>query len=134
VFVVYNRDSTEVMQAFPTSATETDNQGTEALNSLDIVSGSNPIRKSLWHGSSQYRNWRYSRETLRAHRTQINEVAVSAIKGAFEADEVRFDCKTITSFNNTITKARLFEWHRISKRRRRVCFGEVICGENIPTL
>ncbi|PVF98557.1 cyclin-like protein [Serendipita vermifera] len=75
------------MQAFPSSSTEPDGHNAEALNSLDIASGSNPTRKSLWHGSSQYRHWRHSKETLRAQRTQINEIAVGAIKNAFDADE-----------------------------------------------
>jgi hypothetical protein len=63
-------------------------QMSDGLKSLDASSGGQSGRKSLWEGSSQYRHWRFSKETLRQQRTQINEAAVSAIKNAFEADEV----------------------------------------------
>lgn len=64
------------------------NDNVEALKSLDISSGEGSERKSIWEGSSQYRHWRYSKEQLLEQRTQTNQAAVSAIKGAFEADEV----------------------------------------------
>ncbi|KIM32422.1 hypothetical protein M408DRAFT_326994 [Serendipita vermifera MAFF 305830] len=54
---------------------------------LEGLSTGQSGRKSLWQGSSQYRHWRFSKETLHQQRTQINESAVGAIKNAFETDE-----------------------------------------------
>ena len=45
-------------------------------------------RKSLWQGSSQYRHWMFSQEMLLKQRTHTNETGVSAIKRAYEAEEV----------------------------------------------
>lgn len=59
--------------------------------SSDAVKGTGATsteHKSVWEGSSQYRHWRYSRERLLEQRTRINEAAVSAIKNAFETEEV----------------------------------------------
>lgn len=73
--------------------------GLNELKSLDASSGEQSGRKSLWQGSSQYRHWRFSRETLRQQRTQINESAVGAIKNAFETDEVSWrDLVLLNSF------------------------------------
>jgi cyclin H len=64
------------------------NQVSEITKSLETSSGGQSGRRSLWEGSSQCRHWRYSKEQLLQQRTQINGAAVSAIKNAFEADEV----------------------------------------------
>jgi len=75
------------------------NQALAGTKSLDASSGGQSGRKSLWEGSSQYRHWRYSKETLHQHRMQMNEAAVSAIKNAFEADEVGTSCILTLSLN-----------------------------------
>lgn len=47
-----------------------------------------PIKKPLYEGSTQYRNWRYSPEKLAQVRGSLNAAAVSVIRNTFEADEV----------------------------------------------
>lgn len=69
-----------MMQLSPTEP-----QDRDASRSIENTSTE---RQSLWEASSQYRHWRYSRETLLSQRTRINEAAVSAIRDAFEAQEV----------------------------------------------
>ncbi|EIM92646.1 cyclin-like protein [Stereum hirsutum FP-91666 SS1] len=44
-------------------------------------------KKPLYHGSTQYRNWRFSPQQLAETRRSMSEAAVAAIKNTFEADE-----------------------------------------------
>ena len=74
----------------------------EELKAHDAVSIGQSTRKSLWHGSSQYRHWRFSRETLLRQRTQINESAVGAIKNAFETDEASLCLSSGIDFANLL--------------------------------
>ncbi|KAI0318498.1 cyclin-like protein [Amylostereum chailletii] len=59
---------------------------TAALASTDSPNTS--AKKSLFEGSTQYTNWRYSPEDLRATRTSMNQAAVAAIRSTFETDSV----------------------------------------------
>ncbi|KAI0274627.1 cyclin-like protein [Gloeopeniophorella convolvens] len=45
-----------------------------------------PQKIPLFQNSTQYKNWRFSREQLRATRTALNEGAIAAIRNTFEAD------------------------------------------------
>jgi hypothetical protein len=69
-----------IMQLSPSTP-----QDNDAPKLMETTSGE---RKSLWEGSSQYRHWRFSPETLLSQRTRINEAAVKAIRDTFEAQEV----------------------------------------------
>ncbi|KAF9532073.1 cyclin-like protein [Crepidotus variabilis] len=42
---------------------------------------------SIYQGSTQFRNWRYSAEQLAQTRQTLNEVAIAAIRKTFETDE-----------------------------------------------
>ncbi|KAF7969233.1 hypothetical protein HWV62_27953 [Athelia sp. TMB] len=46
-----------------------------------------PLRKPLYEGSTQYRNWRYSPEKLAYVRGSLNAAAVLVIRNTIEADE-----------------------------------------------
>jgi len=43
----------------------------------------------LFQSSTQYKNWRFSAEQLRATRAAMNQAAVAAIRATFESDSVR---------------------------------------------
>lgn len=47
-----------------------------------------PVKKPLYEGSTQFKNWRYSPEQLAQIRASLNAAAVSVIRNTFEADEV----------------------------------------------
>ncbi|KAG7099357.1 hypothetical protein E1B28_001213 [Marasmius oreades] len=46
-----------------------------------------PIKKPLYEGSTQFKNWRYSHSRLAQIRSTLNEAAVSVIRTTFEAYE-----------------------------------------------
>jgi hypothetical protein len=48
-----------------------------------------PSKVPIYETSTQYRNWRFSMESLAQLRGSMNEVAVEAIRKKIEADEVR---------------------------------------------
>ena len=45
-------------------------------------------KKRLYEGSTQFRNWRFSREQLAQKRSVLNVAAVEAVKGVIENDSV----------------------------------------------
>lgn len=45
-------------------------------------------KKHLYHGSTQYRNWRFSLQQLRDTRQSMSQASVAAIKNILEGDEV----------------------------------------------
>lgn len=57
-----------------------------ALESLEQPT---TTRTPLYEGSTQFKNWRFSKEQLLQIRTSLNLSAVAAIRNAFEADTVR---------------------------------------------
>lgn len=48
-----------------------------------------PAKKRLYEGSTQFRNWRFSREQLAQKRSILNVAAVEAVKRVIESDSVR---------------------------------------------
>jgi cyclin H len=47
---------------------------------------SSSTKTPLFQSSTQYKNWRFSAERLRATRTALNEAAIAAIRNTFESD------------------------------------------------
>ncbi|EPQ60824.1 cyclin-like protein [Gloeophyllum trabeum ATCC 11539] len=43
-------------------------------------------QRTLYEASTQYKNWRFSKQQLSSIRTSLNEAAVAAIRDTFEAD------------------------------------------------
>lgn len=48
-----------------------------------------PSKVPIYESSTQFRNWRFSMESLAQLRGSMNEVAVEAIRKKIEADQVR---------------------------------------------
>ncbi|KAI9460891.1 cyclin-like protein [Lactarius psammicola] len=55
----------------------------QSPTSPDVAS---PAKTPLFQSSTQYKNWRFSTEQLRATRTALNEAAIAAIRNTFESD------------------------------------------------
>ncbi len=79
------------------------------LDEVVSISPGTPIRSSdplfVWHchrtlmaasktplyeASTQFKNWRYSSQSLAKVRSSLNAAAVAVIRNTFEADEVAF--------------------------------------------
>lgn len=48
-----------------------------------------PRKKPLYEGSTQFRNWRFSKEQLAQKRSALNVAAVEAVRGVIESDTAR---------------------------------------------
>jgi hypothetical protein len=71
-----------------------------AAEMLDTVPAGSAVKKPLYEGSTQYKNWRFSPEKLAYIRAALNAAAVSVIRNTFEADEVCGPYSFITSLRN----------------------------------
>ena len=72
---------------------------------MDEASGHDTSRMSLYEGSTQYRNWRFSPEQLADTRASLNTAAVAAIRDAFEADSVSHSRSLMAGTNPKISTA-----------------------------
>ena len=115
-----------IMQLSPSTP-----QDNDAPKSMETTSGE---RKSLWEGSSQYRHWRFSPETLLSQRTRINEAAVKAIRDTFEAQEVSVSRVYLLLPFLHLNSGRVFRWDRVFECTGGICLGQTLCRQDSSAL
>lgn len=102
----------------------------------DTTATRSPTRKSLYEGSTQYKHWRFSPNSLAAQRASQNKEAVAKIRDAFELDAVSSLLDSIVPTPDLDVKilARLVFIDRIFVRRRRTNTCQTLCLESGTTM